>query len=94
MWASKANQAKETDNGGISTDIFGVLTTKNHHNASKAEQRTQIESTETWQNTYYYEKLTEAFAIWPHIQSSLKVTIFYFSCMYRIYACMGKLDSK
>ena len=52
MWASKANQAKETDIEGISTDIFEVLTKENHHNALKAEQRRQIESIETSQNTY------------------------------------------
>ena len=75
MWASKANQAKETVNEGISTGIFGVLTRENHHNALKAEQRRQVESTKTSQNI-------KAFAIWPHIQSSLKVTLFYFSCMY------------
>ena len=77
MWASKANQAKETDIDGISTDIFGVLTRENHHNSLKAEQRTQIESTESSQNT-------KAFAIWPHIQRSLKVTLFHFNhvCTY------------
>ena len=58
----------------FSTDIFGVLTRENHHNALKAEQRRQIESTKTSQNT-------KAFAIWPHIQSSLKVILFYFSCV-------------
>ena len=74
--------------------IFGVLTRENHHNALKAEQRRQIESTETPQNRYKDKKLTRAFAIWPHIQSSLKVILFCFKFIYRIYACMGKLDSK
>ena len=52
MWASKANQAKETDIEGISIDIFEALTKENHHNALKAEQRRQIEPIETSQNTY------------------------------------------
>ena len=65
MWASKANQAKETDIDVISTDIFGVLTGENHHNALKAEQRRQVESTKTSQNI-------KAFAIWPHIQKKFK----------------------
>ena len=87
MWASKANQAKETDIEGISTDIFEVLTKENHHNALKAEQRRQVESTKTSQNI-------KAFAIWPHIQRSLKVILCYFFMYLRIYTCIGKLDSK
>ena len=72
---------------GISTDIFEVLTKENHHNALKAEQRRQVESTETPQNI-------KTFAIWPHIQRSLKVILCYFFMYLLIYTCMGKLDSK